>query len=171
MKLRYLSILFIGAAIVSSCKKNAEEYSPIPALEFKSFKAYDKYTAFMVLKFVDGDGDIGLKTSDTTGIYDKNSPYYYNLYMKVFYKAADGSFKDTALYDIQTNTIDTGLYKQRIQFVEKTTKENYLKGEFEIDMNGYRQLAIHKTIKYKIYFYDRAQNKSNVLETPEINVP
>jgi hypothetical protein len=67
--------------------------------------------------------------------------------------------------------VDTGLITQRIQFVEKTTKEDYLKGEFQINLNGYRQSSNHKVIKYKIYFYDRAQHKSNVLETPELIVP
>jgi hypothetical protein len=124
-----------------------------------------------VIKFTDGDGDIGLRSSDTTGPYGKTTPYYYNLYIKTFYKGHDGVFKDTSIYDLQTNSIDTGLIRQRIQYVEKTTKENYLKGEFQITLNGYRQSTSHKVIKYKIYFYDRALHKSNVLETPELNVP
>ena len=166
------SVVLIAALVfLFSCKKSKESYPVEPKLEYKSFVAYDKYRAFMVLKFTDGDGDIGLKTSDTTGVYDKSSQYYYNLYIKVFYKTTDGSFEDTAIYDILTNTVDTGLFRQRIQYVEKTNKEDYLKGEFEISLNGYRQLASHKIIKYKIYFYDRAQHISNVLETPELICP
>lgn len=169
----YKSFLIIGLVLTAlfSCKKSNESYPDTPVIEYKSFEAYDKYTAFMVLKFTDGDGDIGLRTSDTSGMYDKSTPYYYNLYIKCFYKAADGSFKDTSIYDLQTNSIDTGLFKQRIQYVENTTKDKYLKGEFEISLNGYRQLSSHKTIKYRIYFYDRALHKSNVLETPELIVP
>lgn len=154
-----------------SCKKSKDSYPVEPVLEYKSFTAYSKYEAFMVLKFTDGDGDIGLKPSDTMGVYDKSSPYYYNLYIKTFYKGNDGVFKDTTIYDIITNKVDTGLITQRIQYVEKTTKEDYLKGEFQISLNGYRQSSKHKVIKYKIYFYDRAQHKSNVLETPELIVP
>jgi len=125
----------------------------------------------MVLKFTDGDGDIGLKSSDTTGSYKKTNPYYYNLYIKTFYKNKDGVFKDTLIYDMNTNTIDTGLIRQRIQYVPKSTTEDYLKGEFEISLNGYRQSTAHKTIKYRIYIYDRALHKSNVLDTPELSVP
>ncbi|MDP2388477.1 MAG: hypothetical protein Q8M29_19040 [Bacteroidota bacterium] len=170
MTVRIVTVITLIVFLVS-CKKSKEEYPIEPVLEYKSFVAYNKYEAFMVLKFTDGDGDIGLKSSDTTGIYDKSTPYYYNLYIKTFYKATDGSFKDTAIYDLQTNTIDTGLIKQRVQFVEKTNKEDYLKGEFEISLNGYRQLTSHKVIKYKIYFYDRALHQSKVLETPELVVP
>ncbi len=170
MKLRLVAIITLIVFLIS-CKKSKEEYPIEPVLEFKSFNALSKYEAFMVLKFTDGDGDIGLKSSDTTGIYDKSTPYYYNLYIKTYYKANDGTFKDTAIYDLQTNTIDTGLIKQRVQFVEKTNKEDYLKGEFEINLNGYRQLASHKTIKYEIYFYDRALHQSKIIETPELICP
>lgn len=170
MKMKFF-ILFAAIGLLLSCKKHKEAYSNIPAIGYKSFTAYDKYSAQMVLTFTDGDGDIGLKPGDTTGQYGSTSPYYYNLYIKEYYKASDGTFKDTAIYDLQTNTIDTGLIRQRVQYVEKTNKEDYLKGEFQIELNGYRQLTSYKTIKYKIYFYDRALHQSNILETPEIQVP
>lgn len=170
MTVRLVTIITLIVFLIS-CKKSKEEYPIEPVLEFKSFDALNKYEAFMVVKFTDGDGDIGLKSSDTTGIYDKSTPYYYNLYIKTYYKGNDGTFKDTSIYDLQTNTIDTGLIKQRVQFVEKTNKEDYLKGEFEITLNGYRQLASHKTIKYKIYFYDRALHQSKIIETPELSAP
>lgn len=171
MKFRNIISVLIVIIVVLSCKKDKNSFPIEPVIEYKSFEAYSKYEALMVLKFTDGDGDIGLKTSDTVGIYDKSSPYYYNLYIKAFYKGNDGVFKDTVIYDLITNKIDTGLITQRIQFVEKTTKEDYLKGEFQINLNGYRQSSLHKAIKYKIYFYDRAQHKSNVIETPELIVP
>jgi hypothetical protein len=167
-----LACIVIPIALgISSCKKSNESYPETPALEFGSFTATSKYDAFLVLKFTDGDGDIGLRTSDTMGMYDKTTPYYYNLYIKTTYKAADGTFKDTSIYDLQTNSVDTGLIRQRVQYVEKTSKESYLKGEFQITLNGYRQSTKHKIIKYKIYFYDRALHKSNVVETPELIVP
>ena len=157
--------------IFSSCKKNPDSYPVEPSIEYKEFIALNKYEAVLTLNFTDGDGDIGLKTTDTVGIYDKSSPYYYNLYIKTYYKSSNGNFKDTLIYDMITNKIDTGLIRQRIQFVEKTTKDDFLKGQFIINLNGYRQSLAHKIIKYKIYFYDRAQHKSNIVETPELVVP
>jgi hypothetical protein len=169
---KILYFLFILIIIVfSSCKKNPDSYPIVPEIDFKSFIPSNKYEAVLTLTFTDGDGDIGLKTSDTIGIYDKSSPYYYNLYIKTLYKSSNGIFKDTLIYDVLTNKIDSGLIKQRVQFVEKTTKEDYLKGHFVINLNGYRQSLSHKTIKYKIYFYDRALHKSNEIETPELIVP
>jgi hypothetical protein len=165
------SIVLASLVFLLSCKKSNEDYPVTPELEYKSFAASSKYEAFMVLKFTDGDGDIGLRSSDTTTPYGKNTLYYYNLYIKTYYKGANGVFKDTSIYDLQTGITDTGMIKQRVPYVEKTNKEKYLKGEFQITLNGYRQSTSHKVIKYKIWFYDRALHKSNVLETPELNVP
>jgi hypothetical protein len=70
-----------------SCKKDKNSFPIEPVLEYKSFEAYSKYEAFMVLKFTDGDGDIGLKTSDTTGIYDKSRSHIITIYtLKLFIK-------------------------------------------------------------------------------------
>lgn len=171
MKHFFFIVLILGMFFSFSCKKSKDSYSEVPFIEFKSFAASDKYSAFLVLKFVDGDADLGLKSSDTIGVYDKSSPYYYNLYIKTYYKDNTGAFKDTVIYDLNTNQIDTGLIRQRIQYIPKTTKEDYLKGEFYITLNGYRQSTKHKVVKYKIYIYDRALHKSNVLETPEQIVP
>ena len=76
MKFRNIISVLTSIVVVLSCKKDKNSFPIEPVLEYKSFEAYSKYEAFMVLKFTDGDGDIGLKTSDTTGIYDKSSPYY-----------------------------------------------------------------------------------------------
>lgn len=164
-------ILVLFLNLFFSCKKDPDSYPIEPSIAFKEFIPINKYEAVLTLTFTDGDGDIGLKTTDTIGIYGKSTPYYYNLYIKTFYKSNNGIFKDTLIYDVLTNKLDSGLIKQRIQFVEKTTKEDYLKGQFIINLNGYRQSLSHKIIKYKIYFYDRALHKSNEIETPELIVP
>ncbi len=169
--MKYVLFNIIIVLLISSCKKNPDSYPIEPSIEYKEFLATNKYEAVLTLNFTDGDGDIGLKNSDTVGLFDKSSPYYYNLYIKTYYKSSNGNFKDTLIYDVITNKIDTGLIRQRIQFVEKTTKDDFLKGQFIINLNGYRQSLAHKIIKYKIYFYDRALHKSNVIETPELFVP
>jgi len=166
-----ISYCFFLLITFCSCKKNPDSYPIEPAIDFKDFSAINKYEAILTLNFTDGDGDIGLKTTDTVGVFGKTSPYYYNLYIKTLYKSTNGIFKDTIIYDVITNKLDSGLIRQRIQFVEKTTKEDYLKGQFIVNLNGYRQSLSHKIIKYKIYFYDRALHKSNVIETPELFVP
>jgi hypothetical protein len=157
--------------LLNGCKKPSDSYTKEPKIEYKSFTAIDLYTAQLIFKFTDGDGDIGLRTGDTAGIYSINTPYYYNLYIKTYYKNYLGQYVDTAIFDQQTNQIDSGLIRQRIQFIENETKEEYLRGEIIVDLYGYRQSTKHKNIKYKIFMYDRAKNKSNEIETPELIVP
>ena len=166
-----LLVLVSFGSLLFSCKKPSESYPNEPQIEFKSFAAFDKYNALLIYKFTDGDGDIGLKPEDTLGDFNKNSIYYYNLYIKAYYKNAQGIFKDTLIFDTQTNQIDSGLIRQRIQYIENTTKDSYLRGEIQVSLNGYRQSTNHKIIKYKIFMYDRAKNKSNVIESPELLVP
>ena len=169
-----LTILIILAAaflVVHSCRKPADKYPIEPQIEYKSFVAYDKYNALLTFKFTDGDGDIGLKPEDTLGDFNKNSIYYYNLYIKTYYKNYQGIFTDTLIFDSQTSQIDSGLIRQRIQFIENDTKDQYLRGEIQVLLNGYRQSVNHKLIKYKIFMFDRSKNKSNEIETPELPVP
>lgn len=178
---KYLCYSAIPAVFLCSCLKK-ESYPNEPVIEFKSFQPYDAYNALLVFKFTDGDGDIGLKPGENLTLTGADSTYYYNLYIKTYYKNYMGQFVDTAIYYTQTiqtdsglltiTKVDTGLIRQRIQYVENNSKDKALKGEIYVDLkNGYRQSTKHKVIKYKFYMYDRSRNKSNVVETPELNAP
>ncbi|HWY36901.1 MAG TPA: hypothetical protein VNX68_19815 [Nitrosopumilaceae archaeon] len=179
---KYLCLCFTLSLILSSCLKK-ETYPDQPVIAYKSFSAYNGDKAQLVFSFTSGNGQIGLKSSENLNLTGPDTIYYYNLYLHVYYKNYLGQFVDTAIYYTQTmpnpsgpgyitvTHIDTGLIKQRIQYVPNTNKEPALKGEIYVDLNGYRQSSAHKIIKYKFYMYDRLRNKSNVAETPELQVP
>ncbi len=177
----YTVALVVLATTLSSCLKK-EIYPNEPQITYKSFNAQSIDKALLVFSFTDGDGDIGLKPNENLNVSGSDSIYYYNLYIKTYYKNYQGIFKDTAIYYTQTITLpngttstitklDTGLIRQRIQFVSNNNKDKSLKGEIYVDLNGYRQSVKHKVIKYKFYMYDRSRNKSNVVESPELVVP
>ncbi len=179
-----ITVLLLLLTGLSACLKK-ESYPDIPAIEYKSFTAENMDKALLVFKFTDGDGDIGLKPTENL----TDSLYYYNLYIQTYYKNYQGIFKDTTIYypvtyivhvptpypghdsTVHTTKVDTGLIRQRIQFIENNNKDKALKGEIYVDLYGYRQKTAHKIIKYKFWMYDRAKNKSNVVETPELIVP
>ncbi|MFL5754572.1 MAG: hypothetical protein ACJ76F_14260 [Bacteroidia bacterium] len=178
---KYFFFLLLAGLIFPGCLKK-ESYPNEPVIEFKSFQAYDSYNALLVYKFTDGDGDIGLKADENLTLTGADSTYYYNLYIQVLHKDNTGQFVYSLIpytQTIQTDSglvtltkIDSGLIRQRIQYVENTNKNKALKGEIYVDLkNGYRQSTSHKTLKYRFYMYDRSKNKSNVVESPELSAP
>ncbi len=182
----YLFLLSCSALFLASCLKK-EVFPDEPVITYQSFTPKSIDQAQLVFSFTDGDGDVGLKQSDNVHLSGPDSIYYYNLYIKTYYKNYQGVFKDTFITYTQTITvfnpqtsqyeskvitvIDTGLIRQRIQYIPVNNKDKSVKGEIYVDLNGYRQSVKHKVIKYKFFIYDRAHHKSNVVETPELKVP
>jgi hypothetical protein len=169
MKSIFLNILVLVLALIAipSCVKRTK-FPNEPVVSYKSFNILDNQNAVFVFKFTDGDGDIGLKSEDTTGDFSRGSIYYYNLYMKYLYKNATGNFVPYTYFNTQTGQTDTVVLKFRTQFVESKTKDKALQGEIYVNLFGYRPTSSHKNFKYEFYFYDRAHNKSNVTGTDEI---
>ncbi len=155
----------LAVLLISSCVKK-KTLPIVPAIDYKSFSIIDNSTAMFVYTFSDGDGDIGLRSSDTTGSYSRTSPYYYNLYMKYLYKNSSGNYVPYIYFDMLTGKFDTIILKYRTQYIESTTKDQSLTGEVYVTMNGYRPTTTHKNFKYEFYIYDRGLHKSNVITTP-----
>jgi hypothetical protein len=110
-----------------------------------------------VLKFsfIDGDGDIGLKSSDTSAAYK------YDLFIN-YYEKQKGVFKLMELPDITFNS--------RIPYIESNSEDGSVKGEVEIEIFINNPYSKYDTIRFDAYILDRALNKSNIITTTEIIV-
>ena len=151
--------LFIGVLISSSCIKE-KSYPTTPAIKFKSFSHSGLDSANIIISFTDGDGDIGLTQGDTTGDFNSKSKYYYNFYIRYLYKAADGSFKAY----VPTPGADTLDFKYRIpKLLTGQQQKKALSGDIKVKL--YAPFAVHDTIQYDIYIYDKALHKSNTVNT------
>ncbi|MBA3706724.1 MAG: hypothetical protein H0W84_12735 [Bacteroidetes bacterium] len=160
---KYLSICFLlpFILITSSCVKE-KNYPTEPVIKFKSFTHSGMDSANVIISFTDGDGDIGLTQKDTSGEFNSQSKYYYNFYMRYFYKASDGSFKS-----LETAPGDTLDYTYRIpKLLEDGQQRKALSGDIKVKL--YAPIAIHDTVQYEIYIYDKAFHKSNVVNTGTI---
>jgi hypothetical protein len=64
-------------------------------------------------------------------------------------------------------------FNYRIPIINTTTKKKKLTGIIKIELKPfyYDPFSKFDTIKYELYIVDRAFNKSNVIETPEIITP
>lgn len=135
---------------VMSCKKK-EPLDPKPEITFKSLSTLPD-SSVLVLGFTDGDGDIGLTQSDTAG------DFRYNCFIDI-YRQTNG------VWEKQEFWIP---YYYRIPMLKKTAKEKPLEGDIVLELLDFPpDLATlgRDTLKAVIYIKDRAQNKSNEVES------
>ena len=161
-----LSLLFI---LLYGCRKY-DHYPIAPHIDLLSFeKIQDSLgvdqQGVIGLKFTDGDGDLGLTSDQNTGNYQ------YNIFIKYFEKKK-GIFQEIILTtpNPQTGKPDTLRFNGRIPYLTPVGKNKAISGQILDTLYINNFASTYDTIKYQIYIQDRALNKSNVVETPEIVV-
>ncbi len=139
-----------------ACAKKPK-YADVPAISFKSFNVINNDSALMTIAFSDGNGDIGADNTQTK-----------NLFMTYYYKDTTTN-NYVAYYDNVTN--DTLRVAYSIQKPSDAYKNKPISGEISVIMGTYRHSKRIKHFKYVIYILDNAQNKSNIVTTPDLYVP
>lgn len=148
--------------VLSSCVK--EKNFPIePAITFKSFNTFGgDDSADCIIKFKDGDGDIGVQEGDTSA--DLKMKYLYFDTTDLEYKPMDSSLADT--------TFDTLFYMYRVPYITPDGQYKALDGEIKVKLRAPPIYGIgHDKVKFEITLKDRAGHQSNMVTTGEINVP
>lgn len=158
--------LFVFVFVMFGCEP-PEKLSDMPEIKFKDFIMTDTVDELdnpikkgeLKFSIVDGDGDIGLKESDTTGAYHPDSMYYHNLFIKL-YEMIDGEFQEIELKIP---------HYYRTPFIEEREGQNKsLKAEIKVDFQYSYNFFKHDTIRYSFYIVDRALHLSNTEYTPYI---
>jgi len=157
-KILIITIIILLSGL--SCRK-IESLPETPSISFKSFILIDTIDALgnegkigeLTFDFEDGDGDIGIKPTDSLSIDSTN--LFFTMYSKT-----DGEFTEVSGEDLKTTL------NYRIPYIEKEGQNKSLKGEIQVDF--IYLLFEYDTIKYSFFIVDRALHKSNVETTPEI---
>ncbi|MCD4794104.1 MAG: hypothetical protein K8R54_12770 [Bacteroidales bacterium] len=166
----YLSILILLITILSACP-TPQQYPIEPQLTFKQIILSDTVdllgndVKIFKLRFgiIDGDGDIGLMDSDTSGVYHPDSLYNKNLFT-ILFEIIDG------------DTVEVDPEKQRnfrVPYVEPQGQNKTLIAEIYIDIEFTFQQSgelPYDSIMYNFYIVDRKFNKSNIEKTPVIKL-
>ena len=166
----YIFLLFFLIGILTACPE-PKKYPDEPQIQFEQVQLKDSLdllgntNKFYKLKFdiIDGDGDIGLKESDSTGINDPDSLYSNNLF--------------TTLYEIVNgDSIKIDSSKQRnfrVPYVEPQGQNKTLIADIIIDIifsyDGDGNLP-YDSIYFNFYIVDRKLNKSNIQSTPVLKL-
>lgn len=116
----------------------------------------------LFIKYTDGDGDIGLEPDDTAAPFNYGSPFFYNLFIKVY--AVENGVGSRIPIPLSTDTVN---FNDRITNLTPTGKNKAIFGEFTINLKAEPYPGIRPdSMYYTIQIADRKLHLSNVLQTP-----
>ncbi len=154
--LRYLFLTTGISFILYSCIKKTT-YDTTPQIEYKAFYPYTGDSADIQIKFTDGDGDIGVKVTDTTQ----------TLFLTYYYQDSSTLKYHAYFSPLFNDTLRTG-------YVIRAPKDSYngkpISGELSVRLQQYRHSVRIKNVKYVIYLMDNARHKSQLITTPVLPV-
>lgn len=150
-----LTSTFILSFIYSCAKK--PNYSKVPDIAYKSFYVLSQDSALLTITFSDGDGDIGGGPSQDGNFFI--TYYFWNNSTNTYQVFKNNTFLQDTL-DVRSFPSPSDAYKNKP-----------ISGEISILMSPFRENNTIKKFKYKCFIKDNAGNRSNIIETPELNAP
>jgi hypothetical protein len=162
---KYIKILVIG--LFASCKSDGLNFPDTPVLTLEKtptqYQLNGKDSAIDIeINYTDGDGDIGLETTDTLPPFDFSSKFFYNLFIDV-YKVEDGKASPIII----PATTDTLRFNDRITNLTPTGKNKSIYGKINIKLNAVPYPGVFPdSMFYRIQVADRSLHLSNIIQTP-----
>ncbi|SFG01607.1 hypothetical protein [Pontibacter chinhatensis] len=170
--LKYSLLLLVLAFALSSCREEPN-YSDIPAITFDRVEQYT-YTKnrvvfdslVVVVDYQDGDGDLGLSRGDNgsqTGPdfeppFNPGSQYFDNFIVNLQVKRG--------------NTYEPSFvnFNGRFPRLSGDEKPEALEGEIRYTITSFttESYPFRDTVRFEVFIYDRALNKSNVVYSDDI---
>ena len=156
---------------VYSCKSDEVSFSNVPEISLNEVSLLQDTLGndsliVLVIGFQDGDGDIGLTSSDTAAPFNFGSAYFHNL--PVTYLVVDASGAFIELKD-QLGA-PYGNQHERIPVLTPAGKYKAIKGNISIKLSANPLLSKPDSLKLKIALIDRALNVSNTIQTETIRL-
>lgn len=148
--------------ILAGCKK-VVNYPDTPAISFTSVVSKDSSDVLqnpvkrvtLTFHLIDGNGDMGLSATDTTGPFNRDSAFYYNLFIQES-KKENGIFTEVPA--------PGGLKTYRIPNLTPTGQNKTLIADISVTIEYPYSLADtlpFKEFRYEFYVVDRSFNLSN----------
>jgi hypothetical protein len=139
-------------------------YPDIPSVSFLTVISKDSADALdnpvkrvtVTFHLIDGNGDIGLSPSDTTGAFNKDSAFFYNLFLQEYKRDSSGTFTEVPAPD--------GLRRYRIPDLTPTGQNKTLIADVSVAIDyPYSETnpLPFKDFRYIFYVVDRSLNLSN----------
>lgn len=154
---------------ICSCEK-LESYPNEPSVEFLQVYIADTVTEMgndmkyqkITIRVTDGDGNLGLDRSETTGVYSPESEYYNNLFITISEKQADGSYQEL-------KSLSEGL-GYRIPYKAPVGQNVFLRAEVSITLETPLAFMDYDTIRYSFKVVDKDLNESEIAHSCDIAI-
>lgn len=161
-----LSVIICFVLLASCLKK--QEFPNEPQITLKSLQIVAD-TAFLVLGFTDGDGNFGLRQSDTTGVFAQciNKT---NLYCE-YYELQNGNWQHIIIDACDEPNDSDVPYHYRIPFAEPSGQNKVQMGEIEVKIANWYLPSEQDTVRFQIQIADQSLNRSNVVVTQSLVKP
>jgi hypothetical protein len=171
MKTNSLNTILAGVLILAAAAcKPVVDYPDIPEISFTEVVVKDSSDVLdnavkrvtITFHLVDGNGDVGLAVTDTSGPFNKDSLYYYNLFIQE-YKGENGIFTEVPE--------PGGLKRFRIPDISPSGQNKTLIANISVTLeypwSEFNPLPFHE-FRYQFHLVDRALNHSNTDTTSVI---
>jgi len=162
MPIRFVWVFgFVG--LVSACLKK-EQYSQIPEIQqVYVLRDVENNKDYIYVDFTDGNGDFGLNDSDKNPPFDEGSAFYYNLFLHYQVYEEQGWID---LEELPGNVLKNPFHI-RVPRLDNNPTKATVRAEFPFAFY-YRP---YPNMRFRVYLYDRALNKSNEVISAEIKIP
>lgn len=164
------SLLVAGFGLLfNSCIKKPV-YPSEPVIAYSNFLRYgadpmSPDSVEIVVSFTDNEGDIGLEQYDTNGIFKQG-----NLWMVYYYDSTgNNTWSPFDMVQVPVGIMDTLKIPYRVPPVLRDGDpsepvKGLIYAKIKTKQSGI--FLYHDRIKFQVYLYDLALQKSNIVETP-----
>ncbi len=176
---KIIGFLVVGLFFLTGCFSEPD-YPNTPQIEFvrlqnlKGEKSANTDSVIITLFFQDGDGDLGLNSTDTVAPFSERNPdgtinrFRHNFFADVERLNEDGEFEPVPFASENFNL------NSRFPVLNTLDKETALEGDlrYSITLFSTSISPVKKgdILRYKISIADRNLNVSNVIETTPMTV-
>lgn len=173
-------LIGVIVSILFSACITEPDYSDVPAISFTGVQSSPSATQARAdsltisLGFQDGDGDLGLQSSDSLPPFSlfngdgTENEFFFN-YFVTFEKKNNGTFELVTLPDTDIPVSLNGRFPPLNTLGRKVTLEGDLHYSFLVFYGGnFSPIQANDTLRFKIKIADRTLNLSNEIETGEV---
>jgi hypothetical protein len=154
--------LFIFLALVATSCLKVESFPDEPSIEAVSMTV-NADSAFLQIDFIDGDGNVGLEQSDTSGVFGQCDTRY-NLFC-VYEELRNGEWLQIS-EDPCLNPNAVPFY-YRVPWATPPGQNKTQKGKIKVQMYpGYYLASGFDTCRFAVRICDRDLNFSNTVYSP-----
>ena len=175
--LSIFSLLLFIAGFLSACHK-PPKFRIEPHISFKKLVPYHftengrpKDSLVVIIRFEDGDGDLGLTDADNqppfnpaTKDYPQQGAYFYNYFIRMFVKR-NGEF-------VQYQFPNAGGLNGRFFPLAPDGRTGPLEGDLNYGfiVRPNRDFAVGDVVKFEVYIVDKQLHESNRITTDEVTL-